>query len=168
MRTKKFLSSVLCCVLMGQTLLSCDDSNDPGKEESSAKILIETAIKNPDGTSGSSYIQFISDFSKQSLDNKNGLQVGFDASVRVYGNSVYVLPEFGKDGTQEVVKYTYNGMNLLTKSAALQLPPMSGAFNMVRESEEKAYISLYNLGKVLVFVRLGSHSGTDKRQPLHR
>lgn len=151
MRTKKNLTFFVCSVLMGTCLLSCDDSNDPENEDTSAKILIETAIKNPDGTSGSSYIQLVPDFSKQSLDNKNGIQVGFDASIKIYGNNVYVFPEFGKDGTQEVVKYTYNGTKLLSKSASLQLPPLSGAFNMVKVSDEKAYAPLYNLGKILVF-----------------
>lgn len=151
MRTKFFLTFLVCSVLIGQCLISCDDANDPVDKDASAKILIETAIKNPDGTSGSSYIQLIPDFSKQSLDNKNGIQVGFDANIKIYGNDVYVFPEFGKDGTQELIKYTYNGTKLLSKTASLQLPPMSGAFNMTKASDEKAYISLYNMGKIMIF-----------------
>ncbi len=148
----KFLSAIVACsMLSGFCLISCDDNDEPDGGDDAAKILIETTIKNPDGASGSSYIQLIPDFSQQSLNNKNSIQVGFDAGIKIYGNDVYVFPEFGKDGTQELVKYTYNGTKLLTKTASLQLPPMSGAYNMVKATEEKAYAPLYNLGKVMIF-----------------
>jgi len=131
--------------------ISCDDNDKPEGGEVNGKILIETTIKNPDGASGSSYIQLIPDFTKQTLNNKNSIQVQFDAGIRIYGNEIYVFPEFGKDGTQEVAKYTYNGTQQLIKTASLQLPPMSGTFNMVKASDNKAYAPMYNLGKVLIF-----------------
>lgn len=49
------------------------------------------------------------------------------------------------------MKYTYNGTKLLTKTASLQLPPMSGTYNMVKVSDEKAYAPMFNLGKILIF-----------------
>lgn len=97
----KFLPALLACsMLMGQCLISCDDNNDPDDGGTEAKILIETTIKNPDGASGSSYIQLIPDFSRQSVDNKSSIQIGFDAGIKIFGNDVFVFPEFGKDGTQ--------------------------------------------------------------------
>lgn len=150
---RKVLPALLACSMFAcLCFTSCDDNkDDPKGGEDNGNILIETTIKNPDGASGSSYVQLISDFSKQTLDNKNSIQVGFDAGVKIYGNEVYIFPEFGKDGTQEIVKYTYNGTKMLTKTASLQLPPMSGTFNMAKANEEKAYAPMYNQGKVLVF-----------------
>lgn len=151
MKTKVLFTWLMCLLFTGVCLTSCDSNDDPEPDENDRKILIETTIKNPDGSSGSSYIQLIPDFSKQTLDNKNSIQVGFDAGIKIYGNEVFVFPEFGKDGTQEVVKYTYDGSRNLVKTSSIALPPMSGTFNMVKAGKEKAYASMYNLGKILIF-----------------
>lgn len=143
--------SALCINTLFLSLTACDDNDGSNSEQSVGKILIETTVKNPDGASGSSYIQLISDFTKQTIDNKNSIQVGFDAGVRIYGKDIYIFPEFGKDGTQEILKYTYNETTGLTKSGSLSLPPMSGAYSFVKYNEEKAYTPLYNLGKILIF-----------------
>lgn len=143
--------SALCISTLFLSLIACDDNNGSDSEQSFGKILIETTVKNPDGASGSSYIQLISDFTKQTIDNKNSIQVGFDAGVRIYGKDIYVFPEFGKDGTQEILKYTYNETTGLTKSGLLSLPPMSGAYSFVKVEAEKAYVPFYNLGKILIF-----------------
>lgn len=146
----KFLSALCFCFsLIG--LIACSDNDDNNSKQNIGNILIETTVKNPDGMSGSSYLQLISNFSKQTIDNKNSIQVGFDAGIRIYGNDIYVFPEFGKDGTQEILKYTYNEATGLTKSGSLSLPPMSGAYSFVKYNDEKAYTPLYNLGKILIF-----------------
>lgn len=150
MKTKSLFALLTCSFFTGLCLTSCNNDN-PVPDETDRKILIETTIKNPDGSSGSSYIQLIPDFSKQTLDNKNSIQVGFDAGIKVYDNEVYVFPEYGKDGTQELVKYMYDGSRSLVKTASLSLPPMSGTFNMVKAGKEKAYASMFNLGKILIF-----------------
>jgi len=149
---KRFLLSVLCLslIFIGHNACSNDDDNDP--ELNAGKILIETTVKNPDGSSGSSYVQLIPDFSKQSIDNKKAIQTGFDAGIKVVGNDVFIFPEFGKDGTQQLLKYTYSsGNQVLNASGSLALPPMSGAFNMVSAGNDKAYIPFYNLGKIFIF-----------------
>ncbi|MFV0420575.1 MAG: hypothetical protein ACK5KT_17860 [Dysgonomonas sp.] len=143
--------SALCISFSLMGLIACSDNDDDNSNQNIGNILIETTVKNPDGMSGSSYLQLISDFTKQTIDNKNSIQVGFDAGVRIYGNDIYIFPEFGKDGTQEILKYTYNEMTGLTKSGSLSLPPMSGAYGFVKYNEEKAYTPLYNLGKILIF-----------------
>jgi hypothetical protein len=144
------LALFISSIILG--FIACSDDDTPNPEQNGGKVLIETTVKNPDGSSGSSYIQLIPDFSNQSVDNKKAIQVGFDAGIKVVGNDVYIFPEFGKDGTQQLQKYTYSsGSQTLSASGSLALPPMSGAFNMVSASDEKAYIPQYNLGKILVF-----------------
>ncbi len=143
--------SAFCFSALFMCMVACSDNDDPDPEQNVGKILIETTVKNPDGASGSSYLQLIPDFSKQTIDNKNSIQVGFDAGIKVLGNNIFVFPEFGKDGTQEILRYTYDGTRNLKNPATLTLPPVSGAYNFTNVGTEKAYASLYNLGKILIF-----------------
>lgn len=142
-----------CLCALSVCFWSCDkkDHNGPEKEDVSGKTLIETTVKNPDGSSGASYLQLIPDFSKQNLNNKNSIQVGFDSGIKVYKKSIFVCPEFGKDGRQELLKYTYDGTKSLGAPAVLKLPSMSGAYNLVVLNDTKAYLPFYNLGKIWVF-----------------
>lgn len=143
--------SALCLSTLCMGLTACDDSDDPNSDQNIGKILIETTVKNPDGSSGSSFLQLISDFTKQSIDNKNSIQVAFDAGIKILNNHIFVFPEFGKDGTQEILRYSYDGSQKLGSPVSLALPPLSGAFSLVSVGTEKAYVPLYNLGKVLIF-----------------
>jgi len=143
--------SALCLSTLFMGLTACDDNDDPNSDQNIGKILIETTVKNPDGASGSSFLQLISYFTKQSIDNKNSIQVAFDAGIKILGNHIFVFPEFGKDGTQEILRYSYDGSQKLGSPASLALPPLSGAFSLVNVGTEKAYVPLYNLGKVLIF-----------------
>ncbi|MDR1585179.1 MAG: hypothetical protein LBS07_03255 [Prevotellaceae bacterium] len=141
-------------VFLGASLLSLAFTSCKSNEETepnTGTVLIQTTVKNPDGTSGSSYIQLIPDFSKQTVGNSNSIQVGYSAGMRVYGNDIFITPEFGKDGTQELEKYSYTASHTLQKTGALLLPSMSGAYGVVKYNDEKAYTHLYNLGKILLF-----------------
>lgn len=149
MKMKFFTALCFSTLFMG--LIACDDSDDPKPDQNTGKILIETTVKNPDGASGSSFLQLIPEFTKQSIDNKNSIQVGFDAGIKILGNHIFVFPEFGKDGKQEILRYSYDNSQNLGSPASLALPPMSGAYSLVNVGAEKAYVPFYNLGKVLIF-----------------
>lgn len=132
---------------------SCDNNNGdepvpgnlPGGE---GNILIETTVKNAEGTSGQSYLQQIPELSGTLAMNK-GIQIGFAASISVEGNDVFVFPEFGNNGRQTVAKYEHTPKGL-KKTGEMQIIPNSYPVNLVRVSGDKAYIPLYNLGKVMV------------------
>lgn len=131
---------------------SCDNNGDepvpgnlPGGE---GNILIETTVKNAEGTSGQSYLQQIPELSGTLAMNK-GIQIGFAASLSVEGNDIFVFPEFGNNGRQAVVKYEHTTKGL-KKAGEMQIVPNSYPVNLVRVSGDKAYIPLYNLGKVMV------------------
>lgn len=149
MKTKFF--GVLCATVLSITLFVACEKNGDDPEPNTGKILIQTTVKNSDGASGTSYLKLIPDFSTQTVDNWNGMQVGYSSGVRVYGNDVFVFPEFGPNGTQELVKYNYTSANTLQRSGALALPPMSGAYGFTRYNSEKAYIPMYNLGIIWIF-----------------
>lgn len=146
---KTNLLKSICLSILFAGLVSCE-SNEPNVTENSGTVLIQTTVKNPDGASGSSYMQLISDFSKQTVGNANSIQVGYSAGIVVYGSDVFVTPEFGKDGTQELEKYSYTSERTLKKTGSLILPSMSGAYGLVKYNNEKAYIHMYNLGKMLI------------------
>ena len=132
---------------------SCDNNNGdepapgnlPGGE---GNILIETTVKNAEGTSGQSYLQQIPELSGTLAMNK-GIQIGFAASLSVEGNDIFVFPEFGNNGRQAVVKYEHTTKGL-KKAGEMQIVPNSYPVNLIRVSDDKAYIPLYNLGKVMV------------------
>lgn len=132
---------------------SCDNNNGdepapgnlPGGE---GNILIETTVKNAEGTSGQSYLQQIPELSGTLAMNK-GIQIGFAASLSVEGNDIFVFPEFGNNGKQAVEKYEHAPKGL-KKTGEMQIIPNSYPVNLVRVSGDKAYIPLYNLGKVMV------------------
>lgn len=149
MKTKFF--GALCATLLSTALFVACEKNGNDPEPNTGKILIQTTVKNPDGASGTSYLQLIPDFSTQTVDNRNGFQVGYSAGVRVYANDVFVFPEFGPDGTQDLVKYTYSSASTLQRTGTLALPPMSGAYGFTRYNNEKAYIPMYNLGVIWIF-----------------
>ncbi len=144
-------SSALCLSFFLMGLIACSDNDGPNSEQGIGKILIETTVKNPDGASGSSFLQLIPNFSKQTIDNKNSIQVDFDAGIKIMGNYIFVFPEFGKDGIQQILRYSFNGSQSLGSPASLALPPMSGAYSLVNVGTEKAYVPLYNLGKIIIF-----------------
>ena len=132
---------------------SCKKSNGEEPTPSNAlggegNILIGVTIKNADGASGQSYLQQIPDLSGP-LTMTKGIQIGFSASVTVVGNDVFVFPEFGANGRQSIVKYE-RSQEGLKHGGEIQVIPNSYPVNLTQVSADKAYIPMYNLGKVMV------------------
>lgn len=130
--------------------VSC--KKDPIPEETllggAGNILIGTTVKNPDGASGSSYLQQIPSLSG-SVNNSKAIQIGFSSMVVVLDNDVFVFPAFGVSSTQNLVKYSRTAEGL-KKEGELQLLPGSAVANITRVNEEKAYMPIYALGRVWI------------------
>jgi len=111
-------------------------------------ILLETTVKNADGASGQSYLQQISEISG-GVDLSKGVQIGFSATISVEGNDIFVFPEFGTNSNQYFSKYehTEKGLKLVGE---LPIIPNSYPVNLTAISATKAYVPMYNLGKVLI------------------
>ena len=143
-------------VALSAMMLACascgkDDSDDPAPDKlfgGEGNVLIETTVKNSDGASGQSYLQQIPQISS-SVNMSQGIQIGFSATISTVGNDVFVFPEFGTAGKQSIVKYehTPKGLKLVGE---MQIIPNSYPVNLTKVSEDKAYVPMYNLGKVLV------------------
>ena len=86
MNKKMILAAcVAACVMTG-----CDkDNNQSIADGGTGKILIGTTVKNPDGQSGSSYMQLIPSLSGN-VDNSNAIQLSFSSPIEVVGNDVFV------------------------------------------------------------------------------
>ncbi len=136
-------------LLLFVTSCEKDDPKPDPKPTETNTILVQTTLVNPDGASGSSYIQLISKLSG-SIDNTNATQVPFSSPISVVGNNIFVLPTFGKDAVHEIQKYTYENSSL-SGPEKLAVPPYSMPVNITSVSSEKAYSPMYGLGKVLIF-----------------
>lgn len=136
---------------MAVLAVSCQKNNDDNEDEvlgGEGNILIETTLKNADGATGQSYIQQIPSVSG-TVDMTKGIQVGFSSTLSVVGNDVFVFPEFGTNSMQGLVKYEHTSKGLKL-AGEIQTIPNSYPVNLVSVSAEKAYIPMYNLGKVMV------------------
>ena len=131
---------------------SCDKNNpvDPADElfGGEGNVLIETTIKNADGATGQSYIQQIPSLSG-TVNMKEGIQIGFSSTLSFVDQYVFVFPEFGTNSNQSFTKYEHTPKGL-KKVGELQTIPNSYPVNLSAASKEKAYVPMYNLGKVMV------------------
>ena len=139
----------------GALALLCASCNKNNPEEPAEKlfggegnILVETTIKNADGATGQSYLQQISALSG-TINMTEGLQVGFSSTLSFMDQNVFVFPAFGTNSDQSIVKYEHTPKGL-KKAGELQIIPNSYPVNLSAVSAEKAYVPMYNLGKVLV------------------
>ena len=93
----KFFLTLCACAVLG-TACKKEDNKDPqptptpDAKEYTGDFLLETSAKNPDGMSGSSYLQMFHKLSAtSSIDNSKADQIEFGASVQVVGNDVYLF-----------------------------------------------------------------------------
>ncbi len=129
---------------------SCEKDNDkPEEKKDEAKYLIGTTLKNPDGMSGSSYMQLIKEFSG-SIDNSKATPVSFGCGLAIRRKEIFEFPSSGKDGDYNLKKYSYNGTTAFGAAQKLLLAPNSGASNITVVNDEKYYIPASYLGIVYI------------------
>lgn len=132
-------------------LASCEKNNDTPTEKvfgGEGNVLIETTVKNTDGASGQSYMQQLPAL-EGSINMTQGIQIGFSASLSFIGNDVFVFPEFGVAGKQSISKYQHTAKGL-KPAGEMQIIPNSYPVNLSAVSSTKAYVPMYNLGKILI------------------
>ncbi|MDO4229868.1 MAG: hypothetical protein Q4C98_08640 [Capnocytophaga sp.] len=146
---KNRLSFVACLAIL--FAVSCSkDSKGETPTTVGGDILVQTAIPNDDGQSGSAYIQLIENIESQTLTNQNALPTGMSIAPFVYKNWIFAFPNFfGSDAAQLTKFSRENGT--LQKVGALPLPGASQATNMEVLNEQKAYLGLTGLGKIIIF-----------------
>ena len=145
----RITAAALLAAMMFVSCSSDNDSPSPQPSTQAGKFLIETTVKNPTGSDGASYMQLLNDFSG-SVDNSKAIQLGFACPMYVYGNEAYVFPPYSRNGIHAVQKYLYNAQTGLTLSAKLNVPAQASVYSLVKVSDTKAYVPLYNVGTVWI------------------
>ena len=153
MYSKVFLTACSLALL----LVSCkkDDNNKPAPVppstvEYNGNFLLETSVKNPDGMSGSSYLQIIHKMAGGiAVDNSKAEQIEFGSSVQVEGNNVYIFDTM--KSTAGITRWTYDPTTQkLTKGATLDVLAGSMVGHLEKISDTKAYVPFYTQGVVWI------------------
>ena len=148
MYSKVFLTA--CSLALLTVGCKKDDNNTTQNilKGGSGKYLLETSVKNPDGMSGSSYLQLFSKLSG-SIDNLQAEQIEFGSSIQVEGKSVYLFDTM--KGVGGITQYTYDPTTKkLTKGANLAGLSNSMVGHLEKVSATKAYVPMYTQGVVWI------------------
>lgn len=148
MYSKVFLT--VCSLALLTVGCKKDDNNTTQNilKGGSGKYLLETSVKNPDGMSGSSYLQLFSKLSG-SIDNLQAEQIEFGSSIQVEGKSVYLFDTM--KGVGGITQYTYDpATQKLTKGATLAGISNSMVGHLEKVSATKAYVPMYTQGVVWI------------------
>lgn len=133
-------------------LCSCEkDSTTTSNSRAGGKgsILIMTMQPNPDGNSGTSFIQLIEDLTPKTVDNKTAIPVPFGILPVIHNNDIYIFPGYVSDAKSEVVKYSRIA-NQLQRTGSIALPANSGAMNIAFLNDQTAFITMSMLGRIMV------------------
>ena len=141
----KINSILLAGSLLLAVLSSCKKDDDE-TDFSSGKILVSTMLPNPDGMSGSAYMQLMDNMDSKSLTNSTAIPTQYGTPPIVCGDDVFVLPGYTGE-TYIMTKYSREN-GTLVKQGDYTLPSQSGATNIVTKGDI-AYISCALIGKIL-------------------
>lgn len=146
----KHLFSGLAFALALVAMSSCDKDTPSTPETAGGRFLITTNVGNADGASGVSYFQTVEKMEGY-IDNSQARPAGFGVPPIVIGQHIFVLPDYMGSTKSVLTHYVTDKKGNLSERGTLTLPANSGACNIVLASEEKAYLSMQNIGIVMEF-----------------
>lgn len=146
----KHLFSGLAFALTLVAMPSCDKDTPSTPETAGGRFLITTNVGNADGASGVSYFQTVEKMEGY-IDNSQARPAGFGVPPIVIGQHIFVLPDYMGSTKSVLTHYVTDKKGNLSERGTLALPANSGASNIVLASEEKAYLSMQNIGIVMEF-----------------
>ena len=146
----KHLCSGLMFALALVAMPSCDKDTPSTPETAGGRFLITTNVGNADGASGVSYFQTVEKMEGY-IDNSQARPAGFGVPPIVIGQHIFVLPDYMGSTKSVLTHYVTDKKGNLSERGTLALPANSGASNIVLASEEKAYLSMQNIGIVMEF-----------------
>jgi hypothetical protein len=124
---------------------SCDKNDDGDTQNSLDKFVVVTNITTSNPIIG--YVGTFKDLNITSYTNAKARQFAQYPFVELYKDYVFVLPNKGGD---VVKKYKRQADGSLSDEGSFTAPAGSVSIDMVVESDTKAYISLWTLGKIAV------------------
>lgn len=147
----KHLFSGLTFALALVAMSSCDNDTPNNPTPSAAgSFLITTNVVNADGASGVSYFQSVAKM-EGSIDNSQARPAGMGVPPLVIGKHIFVLPDYMGSTKSVITHYVKDQQGNIVERGTLAIPTNSGASNIVLATEEKAYLSMQNLGVVMEF-----------------
>lgn len=142
----KSLSKFVMLVAITVAFMSCEKDDTPVQPDK-GDILISNLLPNPEGTSGSAFMQLINNLESAEYSNTIALPASYGVPPIIIGQDVYLLPGWVM-ATNMLEKYTrINGE--LVKQGVYELDPGTGANSLVVKGD-KAYVSLCMHGKILI------------------
>ena len=142
----KIVLKITVIGLLILSLVSCE-KNDSNDQPDKGDILISNRTPNPDGISGSAFMQLIDNTKSNEYNNTTALPASYGVPPIIIGQDVYLLPGWPML-TNMLEKYTRLNRELV-KQGAYELDPGSGA-NFIVVKGNKAYVSLCMHGKILI------------------
>ena len=141
--------ALMCC------LTACEKNDDPTPAPQPSRIggtlVMATTVLNPSGSSGSCYVQTLTDTAAVSIDNNRAIPGGFGNPFTVQGKNVYIFPDYMGQSKAALQRFVIDANHQLVKAGEMMLPAGSAASQVIEVNDHTAYVSCQNLGKVLVF-----------------
>ena len=148
------LKHLLLISAVAMSFAACDDDDDNNNvAEASGKILFSTTVTNPDGSSGSGYLQAVSEFEGGvNYTNTNAIPLGFGSYPCVCkSGNIYVFPDYMGGTELKLRRFVLNDANQLELKGSMALPANSSAAIVVEASDKKAYVCCQSLDLIVVF-----------------
>lgn len=137
--------------VLSMVIVSCDsdDNDDNGTPVADkGEIAIVTALVNPDGQSGSNYLQLIGDISSKNYDNSSAFQSDLYDQFVMIDDDIYVLPLTSSD---IISRYSRGESNELSKTGQLTLDANSMPTSIVVKNGTKGYVALMGRPTIIIF-----------------
>lgn len=148
MKTTRLLKVVGLTCLMSFVLMGCP------REEKKVKggegdLAILSMVTNPDGSSGTSWLQLVDGISPpKTVNNYLAYQIGYGTVPICSGNDIFSLPDYGHSNTLQ--KWTYQPNRTLVEGPSIELPLNSFATHGTIYNANKGYLSTMT-GELLIF-----------------
>lgn len=141
------IKSILLILSLMAVFSSCEKDEDDAPVVKNGKILISTMLPNPDGRSGSAYMQLMENMDPKAITNSTAIPIPYSSVPCMNDDDVFVVPGWGGE-TDIMTKYTrMNGK--LEKKGEYPLPSQSGATNVVTKGNI-AYVACAMSGEILI------------------
>ena len=149
MKIYKILFSSGLLILTGMLLPACGKEPKPQPSEGKKDLAVVSMVANPDGYSGTCWIQLIEGISPKTVDNSQAHQMGFGMPpMDVWGDDIYTIPDY--NGSNTFQKWTKQADGTLRKNGSFEVPVSSFVTHGKIYSNTKGYLAT-RTGKLLTF-----------------
>lgn len=131
------IAYLLAATLVLGLAVGCDKKKEE-EQVQKGDLLIQVLVSNPDGWSGSCFIQMVDSRAGKTYDNSNAFQVGYGLIGREIGKYLYFFPDYGKNST---VDRFYVADGVLYKDKSYTFPSNEAPLFGAQVTEQKAYFA---------------------------